>query len=80
MQLVHEVAITGGTGSRNHGNALRYIALPLKLAVKVQDPLFFQAFQYLAPAPQEVSQGVLRVYGIHHKREAVDGVHRGGDA
>ena len=79
VQLVYEVAVSGGSGGRYYSNTLhRY--RPFELTVHVGNPFFGKALQNLASAPEQVAHGVVGVDVVYHQRQAVHGVVRGRHA
>ncbi len=79
VQLVYEVAVSGGSGGRYYCNPLhRY--RPFELTVHVGNPFLGKALQNLASAPEQVAHGVVWVDVVYHQRQAVHGVVRGRHA
>lgn len=56
-ELMHEIAVSGRSGSRDDGYALYQLG-PLQLAVEVEDTFGLEAREYLHTAPHEVAHRV----------------------
>ena len=75
VELIHEISVTGGSGSRNYRDALWH-RRPLQLPVEFENPLLFQAHEDFTTTTQKVAHGVLGIHCRYYERESVDRMHR----